>query len=129
MAQCFRQVDTDFGRSAAALADPPQLSASGSIFGGWLSWTGCSTPIRQVLRDLTDAPLQAVSAERARVAMQGWAARLLALRGEDGQWTGGACFPADFRGDFSKGRPWTATLPSLTLLRGFRHRSGGRAGA
>jgi len=46
-------------------------------------------------------------------------ARLLALCGEDGQWAGGTCFPADFRGDFSKGQPWTATLPSLTLLRDF----------
>lgn len=44
-------------------------------------------------------------------------ARLLALRGEDGQWTHGACFPADFNGDFSAGRPWTSTLPTLTLLR------------
>jgi len=44
---------------------------------------------------------------------------LLALRGDDGQWAGGACFPADFRGDFSQGQPWTATLPTLTLLRDF----------
>jgi hypothetical protein len=35
------------------------------------------------------------------VAAEGWGARLLALRGDDGQWAGGACFPADFRGDFS----------------------------
>ena len=72
-----------------------------------LDWLLDSDPTLRwrVLRDLTDAPLQAVSAERARVAIAGWGARLVALRGEDGQWTGGACFPADFRGDFSKGQP------------------------
>ena len=53
----------------------------------------------QVLRDLSDAPPEVVAAERARVATEGWGARLLALRGDDGQWAGGACFPADFRGD------------------------------
>jgi hypothetical protein len=73
----------------------------------------------QVLRDLTGAPPAAVAAERARVASEGWGARLLALRGEDGQWAGGACFPADFRGDFSAGQPWTSTLPTLMLLREF----------
>lgn len=71
----------------------------------------------QVRRDLDRAPAEAVAAERARVATEGWGARLLALRGEDGQWAGGACFPADFSGDFSGGQPWTSTLPTLTLLR------------
>jgi hypothetical protein len=71
----------------------------------------------QVLRDLTDATPAEVAAERARVAAEGWGARLLALQGDDGQWAGGACFPADFRGDFSQGQPWTSTLPTLTLLR------------
>ncbi|HEV2886068.1 MAG TPA: squalene cyclase [Jatrophihabitans sp.] len=71
----------------------------------------------QVLRDLSDAPPEAVAVERARVATKGWGARLLALRGEDGQWAGGACFPGDFRGDPSRGQPWTATFPTLTLLR------------
>ena len=60
---------------------------------------------------------ETVAAERARVATEGWGARLLALRGDDGQWAGGACFPAGFRGDFSQGQPWTSTLPTLTLLR------------
>ncbi len=73
----------------------------------------------QVLRDLSDAPPEVVAAERARVATEGWGARLLALRDDDGQWAGGACFPAAFRGDFSQGQPWTATLPTLTLLRDF----------
>jgi hypothetical protein len=71
----------------------------------------------QVLRDLSDAPPETVAAERARVATEGWGARLLALRGDDGQWAGGACFPAEFRGDFSQGQPWTSTFPTLALLR------------
>jgi hypothetical protein len=71
----------------------------------------------QVLRDLTDAPPDEVTAERARVATEGWGAALLALRDDDGQWAGGACFPSDFRGDFSQGQPWTSTFPTLTLLR------------
>jgi hypothetical protein len=73
----------------------------------------------QVLRDLTDASAEEVAAERARVASEGWGAALLALRDEDGQWAGGACFPSDFRGDFSQGQPWTSTFPTLTLLRDF----------
>src|SRR5881394_113317 len=40
----------------------------------------------QAMRDLTDAPADQVAAERARVATQGWGARLLALRREDGLW-------------------------------------------
>ena len=39
----------------------------------------------QVLRDLADAPEDVVAAERARVATEGWGARLLALRDPDGQ--------------------------------------------
>jgi hypothetical protein len=86
-----------------------------------LDWLLDSDPALrwQVLRDLTDAPPEEVAAERARVATEGWGARLLALRDDDGQWAGGACFPADFRGDFSQGQPWTSTLPTLTLLRDF----------
>ena len=38
----------------------------------------------QALRDLTDAPADEVAAERARVATEGWGARLLALRRPDG---------------------------------------------
>ena len=40
----------------------------------------------QAMRDLTDAPADEVAAERARVATEGWGARLLALRREDGLW-------------------------------------------
>jgi hypothetical protein len=73
----------------------------------------------QVLRDLTDAPADVVDAERARVATQGWGARLLALRDADGQWAGGACFPAAGRRTQSEGQPWISTFPTLELLREF----------
>ena len=72
----------------------------------------------QVLRDLVGAPSDVVAAERARVATEGWGARLLGLQGEDGQWAGGACFPANFKWSDMKtqGQPWTSTLPTLELL-------------
>jgi hypothetical protein len=71
----------------------------------------------QVLHDLVQAPGEVVAAERAEVARQGWGARLLALQGEDGQWAGGACFPANFDwNDQSQWQPWTSTLPTLQLL-------------
>jgi hypothetical protein len=81
----------------------------------------------QVLDGLTHAPASRVDAERARVEREGWGARLLALRGADGLWAGGACFPrsvveawqAGIEPDFSRGQPWTSTLPTLMLLRDF----------
>lgn len=84
-----------------------------------LDWLLDSDPaIRwQALRDLTDAPEQVVAAERARVATEGWGARLLALRDPDGQWAGGACFPAAGWDTAEPGQPWTSTLPTLELLR------------
>jgi hypothetical protein len=85
-----------------------------------LDWLLDSDPaIRwQVLRDLVRAPAGVVAAERARVAAEGWGARLLALQGEDGQWAGGACFPARSVEpyDESQGQPWISTLPTLQLL-------------
>jgi hypothetical protein len=88
-----------------------------------LEWLLDSDPaIRwQALRDLVHAPAEEVAAERARVATDGWGARLLALQGPDGQWAGGACFPArsfNWRTD-GQGQPWTATLPTLQLLYDF----------
>jgi hypothetical protein len=61
-----------------------------------LAWLLDSDPsIRwQALRDLADVPAEVVAAERARVATEGWGARLLALQRDDGQWEGGALFPA-----------------------------------
>jgi len=77
----------------------------------------------QVLLDLADAPAEVVAAERARVATEGWGARLLALQGEDGQWAGGALFPArnakSGNGEQPKGQPWTATAYSLVNLHHF----------
>ena len=62
----------------------------------------------QVLRDLTDAPTEVVAVERARIATEGWGARLLALQAPDGSWSG---------------RPWsqdwTDTFHVLELLRRF----------
>jgi hypothetical protein len=92
----------------------------------------------QALRDLANAPAEA-AAERALVATSGWGARLLDLQGEDGQWDGGALFPARRSGpadgppdpadgpldagsgpsDENEGQPWTATEPTLSLLRVF----------
>lgn len=96
---------------------------------GLIEWLLDSDPaIRwQVMTDLTDEPEDIVDSERARVATEGWGARLLALQGEDGQWAGGAHFPAAFswadaeRGADGRltGQPWTATSWSLTLLRIF----------
>jgi hypothetical protein len=71
----------------------------------------------QAMRDLAHAPAETVAMERGRVATEGWGARLLALQGEDGLWDGGALFPWP-RVHF-EGQPWTATEPTLTLLRLF----------
>jgi hypothetical protein len=73
----------------------------------WLRWLLAGDPaIRwQVLRDLTDAPADVVAAERARVAVEGWGARLLALQRPDGTWGGAAWNPG-----------WDSTMHALTLL-------------
>jgi len=56
-----------------------------------LKWLLDSDPaIRwQVMNDLTNAPPAAVSAERSRVATDGWASQLLARQSPDGSWPGG----------------------------------------
>ncbi len=73
----------------------------------------------QVLQDLLDAPAAEVAAERRRVAREGWGARLLAEQAEDGRWDGGTYRP----GWVDESRPffdaWSATHPSLELLRAF----------
>lgn len=76
----------------------------------------------QVERDLLGAPEEVWRATRARVAREGLGARLLALQDPDGQWAGGAYFPADFdmRGPEAApdaGQPWTATTWALNTLR------------
>jgi hypothetical protein len=80
------------------------LQPKGSV----IPWLLDSDPsIRwQVMRDLTGAPDEAVAAERARIATEGWGARLLALQGADGRW-GGAAW----------NRGWNSTMHVLMLLR------------
>jgi hypothetical protein len=75
----------------------------------------------QTLRDLLDSPADVMAAERAKVATEGWGARLFALQGEDGQWDGGALFPSPRPAAMGggQGQPWTATAYSLLLLRDF----------
>ena len=74
----------------------------------------------QVERDLANAPEEQWQATRRRVVTGGFGARLLALQGDDGQWAGGAYFPAGFDfDDPGEGQPWTATTWSLNMLREF----------
>jgi hypothetical protein len=74
----------------------------------------------QALRDLVGAPSQVVAAERAKVASEGWGARILALQGDDGLWEGGALFPArdgkPLPWTREEGQPWSATAYSLQQL-------------
>jgi hypothetical protein len=73
----------------------------------------------QVMRDLGDEPTDVVTAERARVAEEGWGAQLLALQDAEGSWDGGTYRP----GWVDESKPffdaWTATHFSLQLLRDF----------
>ena len=89
---------------------------------GLIGWLRDSDPALrwQVERDLAGEPPEVWQATRARVATSGFGARLLALQDPDGQWAGGAFFPADF--DFhgseaGAGQPWTATTWTLNTLR------------
>jgi hypothetical protein len=58
------------------------------------------------MRDLTGAPAHEVGIERAKVATEGWGARLLAMQGADGSWAGAA---------WNHG--WNSTMHVLWLLR------------
>ena len=84
----------------------------------------------QVMRDLADAPQGSVAAERARVAREGWGARLLALQQPHGQWPAGTpTFPSEEAEEwwYSLGPQrqgtlfpvWTSTTWSLVLLMAF----------
>jgi hypothetical protein len=70
----------------------------------------------QVMRDLKAEAPDVVSAERSRVAVEGWGAQLLALQDSDGGWDGGTYRP----GWVDESKPffdaWTATHFSLQLL-------------
>jgi hypothetical protein len=60
----------------------------------------------QAMRDLLDSPADQVAAERAKVATDGWGARLLALQAPEGWWGGGGYMPT-----------FTSTHFTLQLLR------------
>ena len=60
----------------------------------------------QVMRDVIPAQDATIAAERARVAVDGWGARLLALQGADGGWGDGITRPL-----------WETTLYTWQLLR------------
>ena len=78
-------------RLARLVWRPHQDTAAREEHVSVIDWLLDSDPaIRwQAMRDLTDAPAEAVAAERARVATEGWSARLLALRRKDGLWDTG----------------------------------------
>ncbi|WP_298457047.1 squalene cyclase [uncultured Cellulomonas sp.] len=95
-----------------------------AIDGALLDWLLDTDPALrwQVERDLAGAPPQVWQATRARIATEGFGARLLALQDADGQWAGGAYFPAGFDVDGPEaaadaGQPWTATTWTLNALR------------
>ncbi|MEA2644587.1 MAG: hypothetical protein QOG08_1613 [Chloroflexota bacterium] len=85
----------------------------------------------QVMRDLTDASEDDVTAESARVATEGWGARLLALQRQDGHWDKSTparltsaeainwwkSLPPERQGTLFP--EWTSTAWSLMLLRAF----------
>jgi hypothetical protein len=60
----------------------------------------------QVMRDLTDASPETIAAERARVASDGWGARLLDQQRSDGQWGDGDATPF-----------WWSNMYTLVYLR------------
>lgn len=88
-----------------------------------LEWMLDSDPALrwQVERDLVGAPEEVWQETRARVATEGFGARLLALQDDDGQWAGGSFFPAGFfdspEARAEPGQPWTATTWTLNSLR------------
>ncbi len=75
----------------------------------------------QVERDLLGLGRGHWEATRNRIATEGFGARLLAEQDDDGQWAGGAYFPAQGHPtsyvEGQKGQPYTATTWSLWQLR------------
>ncbi|TFV56620.1 squalene cyclase [Mycobacterium sp. PS03-16] len=88
-----------------------------------LAWLLDSDPALrwQVERDLAGRPPAVWEATRARIATEGFGAQLLERQDPDGQWAGGAFFPADFDFDGPEAargeQPWTATTWTLNMLR------------
>jgi hypothetical protein len=60
----------------------------------------------QVMSDLTDTPAEMAAAERSRVALEGWGARLLDQQRADGQWGDGVATPF-----------WWSNMYTLLFLR------------
>ena len=60
----------------------------------------------QVMRDIVGAAPQVVAAERARIAFEGWGAKLLAQQRPDGQWGDGVSTPF-----------WWSNMYTLVFLR------------
>jgi hypothetical protein len=82
-----------------------RAAASGDAVIAWLLESDPS--IRwQVMRDLTDASGNEVTAERSRVATEGWGARLLDQQRPDGQWGDGRTTPF-----------WWSNMYTLVFLR------------
>ncbi|MFT4296043.1 MAG: squalene cyclase [Micropruina sp.] len=71
----------------------------------------------QVERDVVGASEDVWQATRARIATEGFGAELLARQDPDGQWAGGAFFPAGWDWDSGEPQPWTATTWVLKDLR------------
>lgn len=75
----------------------------------------------QVERDLLGADETVWRRTRARVATEGFGVALLAEQDADGQWAGGAFFPAEGHPSAwvkgQQGQPWTASTWSLNSLR------------
>ncbi|SDR85600.1 hypothetical protein SAMN04489751_0641 [Brevibacterium sandarakinum] len=69
----------------------------------------------QVERDLLGA--DSWRETRNRVSGEGFGGSLLRHQDPDGQWAGGAYFPADFSFDDERPQPWTATTWALNQLR------------
>jgi hypothetical protein len=75
----------------------------------------------QVERDIVGEASDVWEATRAKIATEGWGLRVLELQDSDGQWAGGAFFPADYDFDGPEhaegSQPWTATTWTLNSLR------------
>jgi hypothetical protein len=103
---------------SAAVAKVPPMTVDRRT----LDWLLDSDPsLRwQVERDLAGAPPDTWQATRARVATEGYGAALLSKQDADGQWAGGAFFPAGFFDSpevDEPGQPWIATTWVLKDLR------------
>jgi hypothetical protein len=73
-----------------------------------IDWLLAGDPVIrwQTLRDLAGADQSAFESERARIVVEGWGARLLALQQPDGLWAGGLYGPK-----------WISTTYTMLLLR------------